>query len=165
MRKILMKTKTTLLIALAFLAFTFSACSFSTANISELKFGKNDTATPAATSFNVGEKVFAVAVVSNAMGKHKLKFELKYENVTGKAKGESAAKTEVNVDGDSEAFFNFNSPLPGDYSVEAVLVDEQGKELDKKSGTIKITGSAPTVPAAAKTGDADQGADDKSENN
>ncbi|MEO6590453.1 MAG: hypothetical protein ABIP06_14235, partial [Pyrinomonadaceae bacterium] len=63
--------------------------------------------------------------------------------------------------GDSEAFVNFNSNLPGDYSVEAVLVDEQGKELGKKSGAIKITGSAPTVPATAKTDDAD----DKSEDN
>ena len=49
------------------------------------------------------------------------------------------------------------------YSVEAVLVDEQGKELGKKSGTIKITGSAPTVPAAAKTDDADSDSDDKSD--
>ena len=158
-----MKTKTTLIIALAMLAFTVLACSFSTANISSLNFGKNDTAKPPATSFNVGEKVFAVAVVSNAMGKHKLKFNLKYDNVTGKAKGESGAKTEVDVDGDSEAFFSFNSDLPGDYSVEAVLVDEQGKELGKKSGTIKITGSAPTIPAATKAGDADHDAEDKSD--
>jgi hypothetical protein len=158
-----MKTKTTLITVLAFLAFTFSACSFSTANISELKFGKNDTATPAATSFNVGEKIFAVASVSNAMGKHKVKFNMKYENVAGKGKGESFGKPELEVEGDSEAFVHFNSNLPGDYSVEAVLVDEQGKELGKKSGTIKITGSAPTVPAAAKTDDAD--ADDKSESN
>ena len=160
-----MKTKTTLVTVLAFLAFTFSACSFSTANISELKFGKNDTATPAATSFNVGEKIFAVANVSNAMGKHKVKFNMKYENVAGKGKGESFGKPELEVDGDSEAFVNFNSNLPGDYSVEAVLVDEQGKELGKKSGTIKITGSAPTAPAAVKTDDADQDADDKSESN
>ena len=160
-----MKTKTTLITALAFIAFTFSACSFSTANISELKFGKNDTATPAATSFNVGEKIFAVANVSNAMGKHKVKFNMKYENVAGKGKGESFGKPELEVDGDSEAFVNFNSNLPGDYSVEAVLVDEQGKELGKKSGTIKITGSAPTAPAAVKTDAADQDADDKSESN
>lgn len=159
-----MKTKTTLLVAAAFLAFTFSACSFSTANISELKFGKNDTATPAATSFNVGEKVFAVANVANAMGKHKVKFNLKYENVAGKGKGESFGKPELEIDGDSEAFVHFNSNLPGDYSVEAVLVDEDGKELDKKSGTVKITGSAPTASAAVKADDADQDADDKPEN-
>jgi len=158
-----MKTKTILLIALAFLTFTFSACSFSTANISELKFGKNDTATPAATSFNVGEKIFAVAHVSNAMGKHKVKFNMKYENVSGKGKSESFGKPELEVDGDSEAFVHFNSNVPGDYSVEAVLVDEQGKELGKKSGTIKITGSAPTVPAAAKTDDADSDSDVKSD--
>ena len=150
---------------LAILAFTFSACSFSTANISELKFGKNDTATPAATSFNVGEKVFAVAHVSNAMGKHKVKFNMKYENVPGKSKGESFGKPELEVDGDSEAFVNFNTNLPGDYSVEAVLIDEHGKELGKKSGTIKITGSAPTVPTAAKTDDTDQDADVKPESN
>lgn len=155
-----MKTKTTLIIALAVLAFTFSACSFSTANISELKFGKNDKAEPAATSFNVGEKVFAVAAVSNVMGKHKLKFDLKYENVPGKGKGESFGKTDIDVEGDSRAFVNFNSPLPGDYSVEAVLVDEQGKELGKKSGTIKMTGSAPTAPKPA-TDDANSDSEDK----
>ena len=160
-----MKTKINSIIMLAILAFTFSACSFSTANISELKFGKNDTATPAATSFNVGEKVFAVAHVSNAMGKHKVKFNMKYENVSGKGKGESFGKPELDVDGDSEAFVYFNSEIPGDYSVEAILVDEQGKELGKKSGTIKITGSAPTVPTAAKTDDTDQDADVKPESN
>ena len=158
-----MKTKTTLIIALAFIAFNFLACSFSTANISELKFGKNDTATPAVTSFNVGEKIFAVVHVANAMGKHKVKFNLKYENVSGKGKGESFGKPELEVDGDSLAFVNFNSNLPGDYSVEAVLVDEQGKELSKKSGTIKITGSAPTIPAAAKTDDANSDSEDKSD--
>ena len=158
-----MKTKITLIIALAFLAFTFSACSFSTANISELKFGKNETATPASVGFNVGEKIFAVAVVSNAIGIHKVKFNLKYENVAGKGKGESFGKPELEVDGNRSVFVNFNSSLPGDYSVEAVLVDEQGKELGKKSGTIKITGSAPTVPAAAKTDDADSDSEDKSD--
>lgn len=60
-------------------------------------------------------------------------------------------------------FFSFNSDPPGDYSVETVLVDEQGKELDKKSGIIKITGSAPTVPDVAKTDDADSDSDDKSD--
>jgi len=47
--------------------------------------------------------------------------------------------------------------------IKAVLVDEQGKELGKKSGTVKITGSAPTIPAATTTGDADHDAADKSD--
>ena len=134
------------IIVLAFLAFIFSACSFSTANISDLKFGKNDQASPSVTSFNVGEKIFAVATVANAMGKHKLKYQLKYENVPGKAKGEPGLKSDIDIDGNSEAFFSFSSDLPGDYSVEVTLVDEQDKELGKKSGTIKITGSAPAAP-------------------
>lgn len=149
-----MKTKTLLVMTLAFLAFTFSACSFSTANISSLNFGKNDTAKPAVTSFNTGEKVYAVAVVSNSIGKHKLKFNLKTDNVSGKAKGEVAAKTEVNVDGDSEAFFSFNVDFPGEYSVEAALVDDQGKEISKKSGTFKVAGNPPAAaPAANQTTD------------
>lgn len=151
-----MKQKTILMAALAVLAFTFSACSFSTANISSLNFGKNDTAKPAVTSFNAGEKVYAVAVVSNSIGKHKLKFNLKTDNVQGKAKDEVAAKTEVNVDGDSEAFFSFNVGFPGDYSVEAILVDDQGKEISKKSGTFKVTGSVPSAPPADETSDGNQ---------
>ncbi len=157
-----MKTQTILITALALAVFVFSACSFSTANISSLNFGKNDTAKPTATSFNVGEKVFAVAAVSNASGKHKVKFNLKYENVAGKTRGDSLAKPEIEVDGDSDAFFNFTPNLPGDYSVDAALVDEQGREISKKSGIVKITGSAPAA-TETKT-DAEHSSEDKDDN-
>ena len=76
-----MKTKISLIVALSLLAVIISACSFTTANISSFNLGKNDTATPPTTTFDVGEKVYAVTVVSNAMGKHKVKFKVTFENV------------------------------------------------------------------------------------
>ena len=72
------ENKTALIIGVIFLLFTFSACNFSTANISELKFGKNRIAIPAATGFIIGEKAFVVAVVSKAKGKHNMNFNMKY---------------------------------------------------------------------------------------
>lgn len=168
-RKNLMRTKTFSIIALALLALTFSACSFSfsTANISSFNFGKNESATPPATIFNVGEKIYAVAAVSNAMGKYKMKFNLTYDNVPGKSKGETIGTRDIDFDGSSSVTFNFSSPLPGDYKVEATLLDEEGKEIGKKSGTVTVKGSAPTAPAAeTKTGNDDNSeeTDDKTEN-
>ncbi len=139
-----MKTKTMSIIASAFLALAFTACNFSfgTANISSLSFGKNEAAKPSATTFNVGETIYAVATASNVGGKYKMKFSLKYENVAGKTKGESVfndpSKTEVSLDSDSDSFINFTVDTPGEYKIEAVLVDDQGKEVDKKSGTVTV---------------------------
>lgn len=80
-----MKTKTNLIIALAFLVFAFSACSFNTSppGINSLNFGKNDKATPPTTEFNVGERVYAVAIAGASAGQ-KVRFNLTTENVQGK---------------------------------------------------------------------------------
>lgn len=158
-----MKTKTTLIIALAFLAFTGLACnfSFSTADLSSLNFGKNEKVTPAATTFNVGEKIFAVANVDNAMGKHKMKFNVGYENVPGKTKGESAFTKDIDFEGSVPVGLSLNLPLPGEYKIEAILSDEQGKELGRKSGTVTVKGNA-QAPTENKTDDADD-TEDKSD--
>ena len=160
-----MKTKISLIVALSLLAVIISACSFTTANISSFNLGKNDTATPPTTTFDVGEKVYAVTVVSNAMGKHKVKFKVTFENVQGKSKGETAGSKDFDLDGSGTVNFFFSSPLPGEYKIEAALVDENGKEIEKKSGTATLKGSA-SAPAAStdskKSDAADHDAEDKS---
>ena len=141
---------------MAFFAAGFS-CSFTTANISKLDFGKNDKADPAATTFDVGEKIYAVATVSNTSSKHKMNFKVTYENVAGKKKGEEASKQSVDFEGARPIWLAFTVPSPGEYSVEAELQDEDGKKIDSKSGKITVKGAAMTAPADSD----DKKSDDK----
>lgn len=131
--------------ALALLVFVALACnsSFTTANISELKFSPNENGTPSATSFKAGDDIYALATVSNAGGKYKLKWRMTYEDVPGKGKGEEIGTKTIDFEDSSQLWQQFSSPLPGKYGVEATLMDEDGKkEIDKKTGTVTISGSS-----------------------
>jgi len=141
-----MKKHINSIIAIGVLVFIAMACnaSFTTANISSFNFGKNDSANPPTTTFDIADKIYAVTIVSNTSAKHKMKFKVIYENVSGKSKGEEFATKDVDFEGARPVFLYFNAPLPGEYRVDAVLVAEDGKELDKKSGTITVKGNAPT---------------------
>lgn len=141
-----MKKHISAIIAIGLLVIVAAACSgsFTTANISELKFGKNEKADPAVTTFNTGEDIYALATVSGATGKHKLTWRITYDNVTGKGKGEEVGTKSIDFDGSKQLWQQFSSPLPGEYKVEANLVDEAGKTLETKVGMVTIKGSAPT---------------------
>jgi hypothetical protein len=154
-----MKTKIKLIIALSVLALIVPACSmsFTTANISSFNFGKNDTGNPPATSFDVGEKVYAVASISNAMGKYKLKYKLTTPS------SPTPVEKDLNFEGNYRAFLELAPTMPGEFKVEVILYDESGKEIDKKSGSFTAKGSAP-APAETKKDDAGSGdpdSDDK----
>ena len=159
-----MKTKINSIIAITVLAFIALACnaSFSSANISSLNFGKNETATPPTTTFNVGDRVNVLAVVSNSISKCKVRFKLYFDNVDGKKKGEEGGTLDVDLPGSGTATFSFNAVLPGDYKVDATLLDDSGKELGKKSGTISVKGSAPTTTTETKKDDAKKDDDSSS---
>ena len=132
---------------LAFFAFGFS-CSFTTANISKLDFGKNEKAEPAASTFDVGEKIYAVATVSNTSSKHKINFKVLYDNVAGKKAGEEAYNQSSDFEGARPVWLAFNVPLPGTYKVEASLMDEEGKKIDSKTGGETVKGAPMTAPVA-----------------
>lgn len=144
-----MKKHFSSIIAIGILVFIAMACnaSFTTANISSLNFGKNEKAEPPTTTFDVGDRVNAVAVVSNSMSKSKVRFKIFFDNVEGKPKGGEAGTTDVDISGSSGAFTSFNAVAPGTYKIDATLLDEDGKEVDKKSGTVTVKGSAPAAPA------------------
>ncbi|MFZ1702335.1 MAG: hypothetical protein WBO10_07870 [Pyrinomonadaceae bacterium] len=129
--------------ALGLLIMIGLACSggsFTTANISELKFGLNDKAEPSATTFKTGEDIYALASVSNVpKGKYKLTWRITYEDVKGKEKGEEIGTNSREFEGSSRLWQTFSSPLPGVYGVAATLSKESGEEIDKKSGTLTIT--------------------------
>jgi hypothetical protein len=136
------------ILAILLVIFTGLACSgnLTTANISELKFGKNNKADPAATSFNTGEDIYALAVVSNAPdSKYKLTWKITYEDVKGKSKGEEVGSNTVDFEGSKQLWQSFSSPLPGEYKVVATLSDADGKQIDTKSGSLNIKGEAPTT--------------------
>ena len=145
-----MKKHLNSIIAIGVLVFIVMACnaSFTTANISSFNFGKNDTATPPSTSFDIADKIYAVATVSNTSAKHKMRFKVTYDNVQGKGKGEEALTKDIDFEGARPIFLQFTVPAPGDYKVEATLLAEDGKEVDKKSGTVSVKGSAPAAPSA-----------------
>lgn len=145
--------------ALGTLVFIAAACnaSFTTANISKLDFGKNQTAEPATTSFDVSDKIYAVATVSNTSEKLKMSFKVTAENVTGATKGQSIMDKSVDFEGARPIWLQFSVNAPGEYKVEAVLTDETGKELDKKAGTISVKGSAaPPATGVKKDEDTDE---------
>lgn len=143
-----MKTKINLVLALGVLLLASLGCessiSFTTANISDLKFGTNKAADPQSEIFSPRDKIYIVSAVHNTPAKHKVRVVLYYEDVNGEEPG-SVAKDfgELNVPG--ERSFNFSiyavrGQLPtGLYRAEAILLDEYGtKELDRKEGTFEV---------------------------
>ncbi len=123
------------------IAFTL-ACnnmSFTTANIKELKFGKNNKAEPATTDFSTGEDIYALAIVGNAPDKpYKLKWRITYDNVPGKDPGSEVGTNTVDFEGSKQLWQSFSTPLPGQYKVEATMTDADGKQIDQKTGTLTV---------------------------
>ncbi len=143
------------------LAALASSCSFTTANISKLEFGKSETAQPAMTTFNVGERIFAVATVSNTSSKHKVNFKVTYEDVPGRTKGEEAMNQSMDFEGARPVWLSFAVPAAGEYAVEATLLDDTDKKIDSKSG--KITAKGSSLPQATAPNDGDKKSDAKKE--
>lgn len=144
--------KTTFILGLALLIFASAGweCSVTTANLSDVKFAKDKEGKTAATTFDAGQDIFAIVDATGIpSGKHKLAWKIIYDNVAGKPKGEEVGGTPAEFEGSSSFWRQFSSNLPGDYKVEATLTDPSGKTIATKSGTLKITGSAPAAPATS----------------
>jgi hypothetical protein len=124
------------------------ACNFSysTANLSDITFGKNKDAEPASKTFAPEDEIFAVSSVNNAGSKNKVKFRLLFVDVDGAESGEVAYKLEkeFEIEGSRKFWFNFSVPggfAPGKYKAEYVLQNEDGeKDFDKKTATFTISG-------------------------
>ncbi len=151
-----MKNKINAIIGLCVFVFITLACnaSFTTANIGSFAFGKNDTANPPVTSFNVGEQVFAVVNVANAMGKHKVKFKIARA-------GGAPVEQEIAFEGSRSVHYSFTPSVPGEIKFDVSLLDEGGKEIDKKSGSITVKGDAAPTTSTDKPKTDDAGQDDE----
>ncbi len=162
-----MTHKVNSIFALGILLFISMACSFSTstANLSDLKFGKDKDASGAGTTFKPDDEIFAVTAVNNAGGKHKAKFRLLFDKVEGEQSGAVAYKveTELPVEGSRPIWFNFSIPsgfIPGTFKVETVLTDEDGKELDRKTGGFTIADGSSSNTADMTKPEADKDSED-----
>lgn len=162
-----MKHKLNGLLVLGILFVFSTACnfSFSTANLGDLKFGKDKDATGAGTTFNPNDEIFAVTAVNNASGTNKVKFRLLFDKVEGGQSGAVAYKVEkeMPVEGSRAVWLNFSVPsgfVPGSYKFETVLIDESGKEIDRKTGNFTIAGN-PTKPATTESKSADNSKPDE----
>lgn len=131
-------------LALALLFALVVACNMSTANLSSLKLGKDKTASQESSTFGADETVYAVAVVSNAPGKVKVKGALAFEDVEGQKPGPiPGLEKTLDLDGSGTATYTFTPPPSGwpkgKFKVEVTLMDESGAQKDQKSATFSVS--------------------------
>lgn len=131
-------------LALALLLAVVVACNMSTANLSSLKLGKDKTASQESSTFGADETVYAVAVVSNAPGKVKVKGALAFEDVEGQKPGPiPGLEKTLDLDGSGTATYTFTPPPTGwpkgKFKVEVTLMDESGAQKDQKSATFSVS--------------------------
>jgi hypothetical protein len=134
-----------LAVSLGVFVFFALACSFSasTANISELKLGKDQEATQQTTTFAPSDTVYAVATVSNAPSAVKVTGRLAIEDVEGEEKGPiSGLEKTLDLPGSTTATFTFTPPATGfpkgKYKVEVFMLNEAGEQKDQKSATFTV---------------------------
>jgi hypothetical protein len=122
------------------------ACSATTAHIGSLKVATDEEGKNEAKGFKPGDKVYAVAQISNNPGKVQAKFRVLYDDVKGQQSGavvEGAEKT-LDIDGSRPAIFwvtlpgrGFNN---GRYKVEVSMLTEKGEQKDQKTATFDVSG-------------------------
>jgi len=122
------------------------ACKFSatTANISSLKLGKNKTVSSETSNFGPSDTVYAVAEISNASEKLKVKGRLAIEDVPGQKTGPiPGLEDEVDLPGSGTATFSFTPPASGwpkgKYKVDVIMLNEAGEQKDEKSATFTVS--------------------------
>ena len=165
-----MTNKINLLFAVGVITLISMACNFnySTANLSDLKFGKDKDASAPSATFKPDDEIFAVTAVNNAGGKNKVNFRLLFDDVEGAKSGTLAYKVEkkLEVEGSRAIWLNFSVPTgiaAGTYKVEAVLTSEDGKEHDRKTATFTVDGGKTSKEAKPKTDKKKDSTDESSE--
>ena len=122
------------------------ACNYSatTANISDLKLSKNKDASQTTTTFAASDTVYAVATISNAPGKVKVKGLLAVDDVEGEKAGPiPGLEKTLDLDGSGTATFTFSPPTSGwpkgKYKVEVIMMDDSGQQKDQKSASFSAS--------------------------
>lgn len=133
------------MVSLGVLVFVAVACNFSasTANISELKLGKDQTASQPTNVFAAPDTVYAVATISNAPGAVKVKGRLAIEDVEGEQTGPiPGLEKTLDLPGSGTATYTFTPPPDGfpkgKYKVEVFMLNEAGEQKDEKSASFTV---------------------------
>jgi hypothetical protein len=120
------------------------ACSYSTANISSLKIGKDKAVSSESSSFAPNDTIYAVGTVANAPGKVKVKGLLAFEDVAGEQAGPiPGLEKTLELPGDGTATYTFTPPPTGwpqgKYKIEVTLTDDSGAQKDQKTSTFSVS--------------------------
>jgi hypothetical protein len=140
------KSKLDLVLGLGMVLAVVLACSATTANISSLKISSDEAGKTEAKSFKPGDKVYAIANISNNGGKVQAKFRVLYDDVAGQKAGElvQGAEKTLDIDGSRPAVFWITLPPAGfdngRYKVEVSMLTEGGEQKDQKTATFDIAG-------------------------
>ena len=122
------------------------ACNATTAHIGSLKIATDEEGKNETKSFKPGDKVYAVAQISNNPGKVQAKFRVLYDDVKGQQSGEllEGAEKTIDVEGSRPAFFWITLPGSGfnngRYRVEVSMLTENGGQKDQKTSTFDVSG-------------------------
>jgi hypothetical protein len=134
-----------LLVSLGILVLAALACNFSasTANISDLKLGKDQAASQATNTFAATDTVYAVATISNAPGAVKVKGRLAFEDVEGEQAGPiPGLEKTLDLPGSGTATYTFTPPASGfpkgKYKIEVFMLDDKGEQKDQKSASFTV---------------------------
>lgn len=138
------KSTVNLMICSALLLGAVVACSFSTANLSSLKVGKDKTVSSETSTFAANDTVYAVGTVSNAPGKVKVKGLLAFDDVEGQKPGPiPGLEKTLDLDGSGTATYTFTPPPDGwpkgKYKIEVTLMDDSGTQKDQKTATFTVS--------------------------
>jgi len=139
------KVRWTSLCAFAAILAVVIACGATTANISSLKISTDDQGKNETKTFKAGDKVYAIAQISNNSGKVEAKFRVLYDDVEGQEAGKlvPGAEKTLEVEGDRPAIFWITLPpggfKNGRYKVEVSMI-YAGEQKDQKSSTFEVTG-------------------------
>lgn len=122
------------------------ACNFSatTANISTLKLGKDKAVSQEASTFAPNDTIYAVAEISNAPGKLKVKGRLVIDQVEGEQSGPiPGLEKTLDLEGSGTATYTFTPPPSGwpdgKYKMEVIMMNEGGEQKDQKSVNFTVS--------------------------
>ena len=139
-------TRWNLLVAAALLVGVALGCNFSatTANISNVKLGKDKAVSSETSTFAPDDAIYAVGTVSNSPGKVKVKGLVAFDDVSGQTAGPvPGAEATVDLPGSGTATFTFTPPTvgwpAGKYKLEITMTDDSGKQVDQKTTTFTVS--------------------------
>lgn len=134
------------MLGLGLLLVVALACKFgaSTANISGLKIGKDKSVSPETSSFNPGDTIYAIADISNAPDKLKVKGRLVVDEVEGQQSGPiPGLEKTLDLPGSGTATYTFSPPPEGwpkgKYKMEVLMLNEDGEQKDQKAVSFTVS--------------------------